>query len=37
MSLLQWGFVAAGLMLEAVIVWAYVMSPPMPGKAHRGN
>lgn len=37
MSLLQWGFVGAGLLLEVVIVWAYFMSPPMPRKADRGN
>jgi membrane protein YdbS with pleckstrin-like domain len=25
---LQWGFVGAGVLLEAVIVWAYFASPP---------
>jgi hypothetical protein len=29
---LQLGFVAAGLLLEVVIVVAYVLSPPSPRK-----
>jgi hypothetical protein len=28
-TLMQWGFAGAGVLLEFVIVWAYVTSPPM--------
>lgn len=33
MDWLRIGFLIAGLLLEAVIVWAYVMSPPMPKRS----
>lgn len=27
---LQWGFIVGGLLIDALLIWAYFASPPMP-------